>query len=80
MKRMIHLTHLAGERFVLNAELIRYVEARPDTFVTLTSGDRLIVRESMEEVMRRAIEYQRSKHLIPARLGPVGHVPVETTR
>jgi len=66
---MIQLTHLAGEPFVLNAELIRYVEARPDTFVTLTSGDRLVVRESMDEVMRRAIEYQRSKHLIPAPFG-----------
>ena len=36
---MIQLTRLDGEPFVLNAELIRYVERRPDTFVTLTSGD-----------------------------------------
>ena len=48
---MIKLTRLDGEAFVLNAELIRYVESRPDTFVTLTTGDRLIVRESMEEVV-----------------------------
>jgi flagellar protein FlbD len=63
---MIKLTHLVGDAFILNAELIRYVEARPDTFVTLTTGERVIVRESMEEVMRRAIDYQRAKHLIPA--------------
>ena len=62
---MIRLTHLAGEPFILNAELIRYVERRPDTFVTLTTGERVIVRESMDEVLARAIEYQRSKHLIP---------------
>lgn len=67
---MIKLTHLGGERFVLNAELIRYVEARPDTFVTLTSGDRVIVEEPMDEVLRLAIEYQRSKHLIPASPAP----------
>ncbi len=62
---MIRLTRLAGEPFILNAELIRCVEKRPDTFITLTSGERLVVRESMDEVMRRAIEYQRTKHLIP---------------
>lgn len=62
---MIRLTRLNDEPFILNAELIRYVEARPDTFITLTTGDRLVVKESMEEVMERAIRYQQSKHLIP---------------
>jgi flagellar protein FlbD len=62
---MIKLTHLGGEAFILNAELIRYVEARPDTFITLTGGDRVVVRESMDDVLQRAIEYHRSKHLIP---------------
>ena len=63
---MIKLTHLSGEEFVLNAELIRYVERRPDTFVTLTGGERLVVRESMDEVLRRALDYQRAKHLLPS--------------
>ncbi|HEY5315485.1 MAG TPA: flagellar FlbD family protein [Pirellulales bacterium] len=63
---MIKLTHLSGEEFVVNADLIRYVERRPDTFVTLTSGDRLVVRESMDEVLRRALDYQRAKYLLPA--------------
>ena len=62
---MIRLTHLNGDAFVLNAELIRYIEARPDTYVTLTSGDRLIVQETMDQVMGRAIDYHRAKHLIP---------------
>jgi len=63
---MIKLTRLDGEPFILNADLIRYVEERPDTFVTLTSGERLIVRESMQEVAARAVDYQQRKHLIPA--------------
>ncbi len=63
---MIKLTRLDGEPFVLNAELIRYVEARPDTFVTLTTGDRVVVAESMDEVVEKAIDYQRNKHWIPA--------------
>ncbi|MBM3998539.1 MAG: flagellar protein [Planctomycetes bacterium] len=62
---MIRLTRLDGEPFVLNAEWIRYVEARPDTFITLTTGERLVVRESMDDVMERAVRYQQSKHLIP---------------
>lgn len=62
---MIRLTRLDGEPFLLNAELIRYVERRPDTFVTLTTGERVIVAESMDDVMARAVEYQRSKYLIP---------------
>lgn len=62
---MIKLTRLDGEVFILNADLIRYVESRPDTFITLTSGDRLVVAESMDEVLRRAVAYQQAKHLIP---------------
>ncbi len=62
---MIKLNRLDGEPFILNAELIRYVEARPDTFVTLTTGQRLVVQQSMDEVLRLAIDYQRCKHLIP---------------
>ena len=62
---MIKLTRLDGEPFVLNAELIRYVERRPDTFVTLTSGDRIVVSETMDEVVDRALQYQQQKHFIP---------------
>ncbi len=62
---MIKLTRLDGEPFILNADLIRYVEARPDTFITLTTGERVVVTETMDEVLQRAIRYQQVKHLIP---------------
>ncbi len=62
---MIKLTRLDGESFVLNADLIRYVEQRPDTFITLTSGDRIVVAESMDEVIDRAVQYQQYKHYMP---------------
>jgi len=62
---MIKLTRLDGEAFVLNADLIRYVERRPDTFVTLTSGDRIVVAETMDEVIEKAIHYQQRKHYFP---------------
>ena len=70
---MIKLSRLGGEPFLLNAELIQYVEARPDTFITLTTGERIVVKESMDEVLRRAVAYQRAKHLVP----PPGYRPME---
>ena len=66
---MIKLTHLDGEPFVLNAEMIMYVESRPDTFITLSAGERIVVAESMDEVIRRAVAYQRSKFMVPPATG-----------
>lgn len=56
---MIDVTRLNGKRFVVNAEQIRFVESTPDTMITLLSGDKIIVTESLEEVVERAIQYQR---------------------
>jgi flagellar protein FlbD len=63
---MIALTRLSGEPFVLNAELIKYVEALPDTFITLTTGDRIVVTEPPDEVVHRTMEYHQHKQLVPA--------------
>jgi flagellar protein FlbD len=62
---MIKLTRLNGDEVVVNAELIRFVESRPDTFVTLTTNDRLIVREPVAEVVKRAIAYARAVRGLP---------------
>ena len=63
---MIKLTRLDGERFVLNADLIRYVEQRPDTFITLTTGERFVVAETLDQVVDLAVDYQQRKHLFPS--------------
>ena len=57
---MIRLTRLNGRPFVLNAEQIRTVEETPDTMITLLAGDQVVVQESMEEVVRRAVEFART--------------------
>ena len=57
---MIPLTRLNGTRFVLNADLIRTVETRPDTVITLAGGEHIVVAEPLEEVVRRVIRYGRS--------------------
>src|SRR6056297_230581 len=72
---MIKLTRLDGEPFVLNADLIRYVEKRPDTFITLTSGERIVVGETMDQVVDRAIEYQQRKSIFPGPCGPCVATP-----
>ena len=63
---MITVTRLNGKKFVLNAELIRTVEANPDTTITLVNGDHFIVCESMQEIVDLAIDYGRSlRKLLP---------------
>jgi len=63
---LIVLTRLNGQQFVVNAELVRTIEERPDTTITLLSGEKLLVKESMEIVVRRAIEYgQHLRRLMP---------------
>lgn len=56
---MIVLTRLNGSRFVINAEMIRTVEEKPDTIIVLANGETLIVKESMEDVVSKAVEYGR---------------------
>lgn len=56
---MITITRLDERVVVLNADLIKMIECTPDTIITLVSGDIVIARESVEEVVRRAIDYQR---------------------
>lgn len=62
---MIRLTRLNGDEFILNAELIRFVERCPDTLITLVNGETLMVRESLDDVVRRTVTYHQSKYLIP---------------
>ena len=56
---MIAVTRLNGKRFVINAEHIRYLESTPDTMVTMINGDKVMVKETVEDVVRLAIEYGR---------------------
>lgn len=62
---MIQLTRLNNSALVLNAELIKFVESVPDTVITLVSGEKIIVRESADEVTKRVIEFRRSIHQAP---------------
>lgn len=56
---MIRLTRFDGSNFVLNSEIIQYVEAAPDTIITLVTRDKTMVRETVEEVIDKVIEFKQ---------------------
>ncbi len=56
---MIELTRLNGVKFSINPELVEVVETTPDTVITLTTGRKLIVKESRQEVKNLVLSYKR---------------------
>ena len=56
---MITVTKLNNAQIIVNAELIRYIETTPDTIITLTTDDRILVKEPAAEIVRKCIEYGR---------------------
>jgi len=59
---MIQLTRFNGKRLVINADLIQLGEHTPDTIVVLTNGEKILVKEPVEVVVRKVIEYKRLVH------------------
>jgi flagellar protein FlbD len=54
---MIKVTRLNGEPIYLNSNLIEFIEETPDTMITLTTGKKVIIKENIEYVIERIIEY-----------------------
>ena len=59
---MIALRRLNGTEFWLNPELIEQIDRAPDTVITLTTGNNMIVKESVEEVIEKILEYRGKIH------------------
>jgi flagellar protein FlbD len=57
---VIELTRLNNKPLFVNADLIKFVEASPDTLVTLISGEKLVVLETTEEIRARFVAFRRS--------------------
>jgi flagellar protein FlbD len=56
---MIELTRLQGQKIVVNVELIEFIEETPDTIISTTTGKKLMVRESVNDVIRKAMDYKK---------------------
>lgn len=57
---MIRLTRLNHVPLVLNSDLIEQVEVTPDTVITMTTGEKLMVLESAEEIVDRVVRFRRT--------------------
>ena len=57
---MIQLTRLNSSRLAINSDLIKFVEAAPDTVLTLVTGEKVVVRETTAEVIERVRQFRRS--------------------
>lgn len=57
---MIRLTRLNHAAMVLNADLIEHIDVTPDTVISLTTGEKLMVLETAEEVVERVVKFRRS--------------------
>ena len=57
---MIRLSKLNKSSFVLNCELIEMMESTPDTVITMSSGKKHVVTESIEEVVAKVVQYKGS--------------------
>jgi flagellar protein FlbD len=56
---LIEVTRINDKKMTINAELIERVEETPDTMITLTSGSKIIVKESRQEVRNLVILYKK---------------------
>jgi len=57
---MIRLQRLNKEEFILNADFIETLEATPDTVITLSNGKKLMVKNSVENIVNQVIAYRIS--------------------
>lgn len=57
---MVKLTRLNDEHLIINADLIMTVEETPDTVITLTTGQKYIVKEDADEVIDSVVEFKKN--------------------
>lgn len=56
---MINLTKINGQEITINCDLIEFIEATPDTVISLTTGKKLMVKEAVPLVIDKIVEYKR---------------------
>ena len=56
---MIEITKLNGTRILINPDLIEIIESTPDTVISLTTGRKIIVKESRQEINNLVKSYRK---------------------
>jgi len=59
MIRLVRVHRLNNQEFLINCELIEFVEETPNTVISMVSGRKLVVSETSEEIQNLIIEYKR---------------------
>lgn len=59
---MIYVTRLNGEKIMLNSDLIEFLEETPDTIITLTTGKKIVVLESVGRIRDEIIKFKKQIH------------------
>ncbi|HUP04085.1 MAG TPA: flagellar FlbD family protein [Bryobacteraceae bacterium] len=57
---MIHVTRLNHTPVVLNSDLIEEIQTTPDTVISLTTGQKIMVLESSDEIVERVRRFRQS--------------------
>lgn len=60
---MIDLTRFNGTTFTVNSDLIEVIEETPDTVVTLTTGKKIIVKGSRQQIKNLVLSYKRKIYI-----------------
>jgi flagellar protein FlbD len=64
---MIILTKINKALIAVNSDLIQYIEETPDTVITMTNNDKVVVHESMSDIIQKVVHYRRLvNHLVEA--------------
>lgn len=56
---MIQLTRLNGQPLLLNSDLIKLIDSAPDTVISLVNGEKVVVRETGEQIIERIVQFRR---------------------
>lgn len=66
---MIELTRLNGTKFIVNCDLIKFMESTPDTMITLSSGEKMMVKDPIQDILRKTIDYRKRLYQEPIVVG-----------
>jgi flagellar protein FlbD len=64
---MIKVTRLNNSELVINTDMIEFIEAIPDTIISLTNGKKIMVKESSDEIVSRVEDYKKKIHHLEVR-------------
>ena len=55
---VVSITKLNGQEIIINCGLIELIESIPDTTITMTTGRKIIVKETVDTVLERIMAYK----------------------